>query len=142
MNAFRTSLLALTLVGAAVTGSPLAAQEARADTTDKEPPVRTASVQVANHNWLDMHIYAVRNGTLYSLGVVTGLSGDTLTVPASALTPGADFEILADPIGGASAYVSPRLVVTPGDVVKLSIENHLATSATSLLPHAATGAER
>lgn len=142
MKTLRTSLIALALVGAAGSTSPVAAQEAAPAPSTSEAPIRTASVQVENHNWLDMHVYAVRNGTLFSLGVVTGLSGDTLTVPASALTPGADFEILADPIGGASAYVSPRLVVTSGDVVKLTIENHLATSATSLLPRVTSGADR
>lgn len=134
--------LALALGSAATAAGPVEAQTPGSRDARANASVRTASIQVENHSWLDMHVYAVRDGTRRSLGVVTGLSHDTLKVPASALTPAGDVQILADPIGGSGAYLSPRVVVAPGDVVRLILENHLALSTTSVASRATHASNR
>ena len=95
---------------------------------------RMPTVQVENNNWLDVHVYLVRDGEPMSLGVVTGPGEDRLTLPMSATLPGSDVRILVLTIGGNGVYESPSLQVNPGDVVDLNVENDLALSSVSVWP--------
>lgn len=90
-------------------------------------------VRVENHNWLDMHIYVLRDdGMPQSLGVVASNQTAELTMPAGTLDTGASVRLIADPIGGNGIYVSPDIFGGRGDEVLLTIENALSLSFTSL----------
>lgn len=95
---------------------------------------KAPTVQVENNNWLDVHVYLVRDGEPFSLGVVTGPGEDRLTLPMTATLPGSDVHILVLTIGGNGVYESPSLQVNPGDVVDLNVENDLALSSVSVWP--------
>ncbi|MEZ4417079.1 MAG: hypothetical protein R3E10_15105 [Gemmatimonadota bacterium] len=132
---FKHGLLALAFVilASAATSGQLAAQSTTQPPDSVMLRRKTAQVQVDNHNWLDMHIYLVRDGILWPLGVVTGLNHDTFELPSLATLAGADLRLLADPIGGSGAYVSQSLVINPGDRVQMAIENNLDLSTTSVM---------
>lgn len=104
--------------------NPLAPSHDSAMARVKLPPL----LSVQNDNWLDVHVYAVRDGEPYSLGVVTGPGETVFDLPAMMTTPGARVQILALPIGGTADYLSPEIDINPGDVVKLSIANALPLS--------------
>jgi hypothetical protein len=91
-------------------------------------------VQVENDNWLDVHVYVVRDGEPYSLGFVTGPGHAQFTLPWMATVPGGQVQILVLPIGGTEDYLSDPLIVNPGDVLNLNVQNVLQLSSVTVAP--------
>ena len=91
-------------------------------------------MNVENNNWMDVHVYMVRNGEPFPLGTVSGPGEGRLVLPSLATTPGAQVQILVLPIGGADDYLSPTLIVNPGDVLHLTVQNSLDLSSVSVKP--------
>jgi hypothetical protein len=129
MKLFRTmsraSALGAILLTVAVSASAQEAPKKAADKTDRN----TIKLVVENNNYLDMHVYGMRDGYYRSLGVVTGLSKAELKIPADLTWPGADFQILADPIGGTISYLSDAIVMGTGKELDLTLQNDLALSS-------------
>ena len=90
------------------------------------------TLRVEDNNWLDLHVYVVRDGESFSLGTVMGPGKTKLTVPAMATIPGSQVQLLVLPIGGADSYLSQPLVVEPGDTLNLTVENDLAMSSVTV----------
>jgi hypothetical protein len=84
------------------------------------PPPRT-SVRVENQGFADMTIYAIRSGQRVRLGIATGSSTTTFTIPANLIFGATPLRFLADPIGGRGTPVSDEITVQPGDQVRLVI---------------------
>lgn len=91
-------------------------------------------VKIENDNWLDVHVYAVRDGEPFSLGFVTGPGQAEFKMPWMATVPGAQVQILVLPIGGNEDYLSEPLVVNPGDVLQLNVQNILPLSTVTVAP--------
>lgn len=91
-----------------------------------EPPERVA-VTVKNANWMDMDVFAVRGGTRARVGSVTGLTTATFRVPAN-FAPDGVLQFMVDPIGSDAAYVTEKIVVSPGQRVELTIGSVLRMS--------------
>ncbi len=85
------------------------------------------TVEVRNDNWLDMNIYLVRNGNQERLGTVGSFGRGTFRLEASRLQAD-NIRLLADPIGSDKVYLSPYLMVNPGQTVRLQIMNALGLS--------------
>ena len=79
-----------------------------------------------NNAYLDMHIYVVQSGQRRSLGIATGLSEATLTLPRQMARR--EIQILADPIGASQSYVTPFLYAYPGERIRVIIQNLLSLS--------------
>jgi len=90
---------------------------------------RALALQVQNDNTSDVDVYAMSGGQVTRLGTVTGLSSDTLRVPAHVVARGTDLRLLADPIGGFGAYLSDPVLVSSGDVIVFRIGSVLAQSS-------------
>jgi len=127
-TSFLASMLGTLLLTVAISAS---AQEAPKKASEKSEK-SVIKLVVENNNYLDMHIYGMRDGFYRSLGVVTGLSKAELTIPETLLTPGSDFQILADPIGGTLSYHTEAIVMGTGKEVDLTIQNDLALSSFTL----------
>jgi hypothetical protein len=84
---------------------------------DQNPTV----VQVDNQGFLDMTLYAVRGGQRVRLGIATGNSKTSFTIPPSLVTGLTPLRFIADPIGGSRASVSMEITVAPSDTVVLTI---------------------
>lgn len=84
-------------------------------------PSSAAMVQVENQGFADMVIYAVSGGQRIRLGLATGNSTKTFTIPRQLLSGAGPIRFLADPIGGSRTPVSEEMSVRPGDVVTLTI---------------------
>jgi len=125
MKIFRTSFLA-SLLGILLLTVAIAAS---AQEAPKKAEKSVIKLMVENNNYLDMHIYGMRDGYYRSLGIVTGLSKAELTIPETLLIPGSDFQILADPIGGTLSYQTEAIVMGTGTEVDLTIQNNLALSS-------------
>jgi hypothetical protein len=137
-----TVTTALATVGLTLALSTFApsALEARADPNPLAPDSSVAKVRmepllaVTNDNWMDMHIYAVRDGFPISLGVVNGPGEQVFDLPMSVTLAGAHVQILALPIGGTEDFLSEPIMVNPGDVVQLDVANVLPISSISVRP--------
>lgn len=88
---------------------------------DPEPEPSGAVVQVQNQGFSDMVVYAVSGGQRIRLGVATGNSTRSFTIPRHLVRGAGPVRFLADPIGGNRTPVSEELIVQPGDVVTLTI---------------------
>lgn len=125
------SIVAASLVAAAAGSSALMAQEPAQEQleADHAAPGGVALVRVTNHNWLDMHVYVIRDGgQRQSIGVVESFRTSELTLPPGALDAGARVQLVADPIGARGVYVSPEILAGPSDDVILTIQNSLPLS--------------
>lgn len=78
-------------------------------------------LQVDNRGFADMVVYAVSGAQRLRLGLATGNSTKSFTIPSSLLRGAAPLRFLADPIGGSRTPISEDMVVRPGDIVTLTI---------------------
>jgi hypothetical protein len=104
------------------------AQEAPPKPSDK-PRREDIQLVVQNDNYWDMHIYAMRGGLYRSLGIVTGLSTAELKVPEYLTLAGADFQVIADPIGSNLSYMTGPIVMGNAREIDLSVGADLALSS-------------
>ena len=118
-------------------GAALGPGDVRAQATD-EAPARDAVAElvVENNQWFDVHLYLVRGGLRTSLGFLTSLGRREFELPSIATTQGVDVRIFVYPIAGGRPYLTPPLIVNPGDVWKLVVENNPALSRVWALPTA------
>ncbi len=119
--------LCLTLIGCVSAGggseNPFASQRTRAL---RDGPVE---VRVDNNAYLDMHVYVVyAAGQQRSLGMVTGLSRRTLVIPAQVIQTLSGIQLFADPIGTDRGYLSQRILASPGQRIRFTIQNLLSLS--------------
>ena len=98
----------------------LTACAGRAQGTGAEP-ASAAMVQVENQGFNDMVIYAISGGQRVRLGLATGNSTKSFTVPRYLTAGAGPIRFLADPIGGNRTPISEEMSVRPGDLVTLTI---------------------
>jgi hypothetical protein len=84
-------------------------------------PTDSAAVQVRNQGFSDMVVYAINGGQRIRLGLATGNSTHTFTIPRHLIRGAGGIRFLADPVGGNRTPVSEEMTVNPGDVVTLTI---------------------
>ena len=125
MRQLRAGLIGLLVVCAAC------ASRAPQTTPSASPRQGAIPVQVDNQNFNDMNVYYLNRGARWLLGQVNGLSKATLTIPAGLATADARVRLLAEPIGGTRAIVSPLLIVPSGESVYWTIGSDPATSSAS-----------
>ncbi len=78
-------------------------------------------LQVQNQSFSDMVIYALSGSQRVRLGMATGNSTKSFTLPQYLVRSGGTLRFQADPIGGNRAPVSEEMSVQPGDIVTLTI---------------------
>jgi len=78
-------------------------------------------LQVENRGFADMVIYAISGAQRFRLGLATGNSTKSFTIPRALLRGAGPLRFLADPIGGQRSPISEDIVVRPGDIVSLTI---------------------
>lgn len=84
-------------------------------------PDSPAMVRVENQGFSDMVVYALSGAQRVRLGMVTGNSTQSFTIPSYLIRGAGPIRFLADPVGGNRAPVSEELTVQPGDIVSLTI---------------------
>lgn len=78
-------------------------------------------LQVENQGFSDMIIYAVSGAQRVRLGLATGNSTKSFTIPNYLIRGAGPLRFLADPVGGNRTPVSEEITVQPGDIVSLTI---------------------
>lgn len=124
--------LALAALSPAHAWAQTTSPPAKTEESAKRPP--PSELVVENNNWLDVHVYLVRDGMTMSLGFMNGPGKAKFELPSIATLPGAPLQFLVVPIGGAESHLTPQVNINPGDVVELTVQNDLALSSVVVLP--------
>jgi hypothetical protein len=97
--------------------------------TEDGAPTSAVAVEVANHNWLDVVVYAISGGNRVRLGsVTTGLEG-RFRLPRSMVVQSGNLFLEAHLVGSNQMYRSDPIMVNPGSRVIWSLENQLGLSS-------------
>jgi len=87
------------------------------------------TVRVENGNWLDMRIYAVRQGGMYDrIGTVRSFTSREFKLPSWITASNAHIQLVAVPIGATQRYAAPPVMVSQGDVIEWKLANNLSLS--------------
>jgi hypothetical protein len=119
-----STVVALGLV-AAPQPSPVPPQHAAANTP---APSRQVTVQVQNDNFSDVDVYARSQAMTWRLGTVMGMEKATFTLPGSMVGPDVEVRLIFAPIAAWRYWVSPPVLVSPGDRVVSEVGDILGTS--------------
>jgi hypothetical protein len=110
-----------------LTGACASASGAGGELAETTRP--TTTVEVVNHNWQDITVYAVRPGSRVRLGTVTSLTKETFSLPRSVVATNGTVQLLAAPVGSTQTYRSDPILVNPGDRVEWTLQNQLPLSS-------------
>ena len=125
MNVTRTLVLgALITLFSAVTARDAGAQDA--------PEPVGVVVVVQNIGFYDQHVYAIQGGNRRTIGLVTGLTTQTLELPEQMTETPQDIQVLALPVAGGSQYLSQWFAVYPGDQVNVTLHTDATYSSTTV----------
>ena len=89
----------------------------------------TTQITVANNNWSDMTVYALRNGSRLRMGTVVSNTRERFTLPPGFDLRSGDVRLMADPVGSNEVFVSEPMSVAPGSNLVWKIENHVELSS-------------
>jgi hypothetical protein len=81
-----------------------------------------------NRNYLDVNIFVQHDGQASRVGTVTGSSSTAMDVPSWMVGKGGLVQLIAEPIGDNSRYVTDNLLIQPGQMVELNVESAIARS--------------
>jgi hypothetical protein len=127
------SLPMLLLTGALATAcAPAATVPSAALTLHLTTPRQV--VRITNHNWNDMEVYAIRNGSRRTLGVVGAAQQATLLVSEDMLDTDGTLQLAARIQGRRDMIVMDPVRVPSGDYVDWSLEDELGRSSIGYYP--------
>ncbi len=118
----KVSVVAVLIVALGLSSCMLFRKRTRVQSSD---PV---TLQVVNHNWNDIVIYAVVDGMRTRLGDVASSRTATLKLPSTLVTATGMLQLLLDPLGSRSTFRTGSIMVNGGQQVRLQIENELRLS--------------
>lgn len=85
-------------------------------------------LEVNNHHYLDIIVYALHDGQLTRLGVAGGSAHTAMVLPARLLGAGREVRLYGDPVGSPDHAITEVIVVQPGQVVEWLLEPELDRS--------------
>lgn len=126
MSARRIALLSV-LLGLAVTlATPpqVVGQEG--------PAGQAVDVVVQNRTSWDVRVYALQEGHMVPLGLVTDMARATYPLPQAFMQAGEPIHLVADPIEPTTWYKSDPVRVRPAQGIEFTIESDLDRSTVSV----------
>jgi hypothetical protein len=91
-------------------------------------PAETIPLQITNHHYLDITIYAIHDGQRTRLGVAGGNAHTNMILPSRLLGVGRELQLYGDPIGSSERAITEVVVVQPGQFIEWLLESGLARS--------------
>jgi hypothetical protein len=126
----RRPILRIALATIVVVAS-LASCSAKRGAPAAPAPIEKIRLEIDNHHYLDVTVYAVHDGQLTRLGVAAGSAHTELVLPARLLGAGRELRLYGDPIGSSDRAVSDVIVVQPGQYLEWELEPGLERSTLS-----------
>jgi hypothetical protein len=90
------------------------------------------SLVLNNHHLLDVNIFLQHDGQPDRIATITSSSSQSLVLPLRMLGHSRTIRIIAEPIGDETRYTSDLLVVQPGQMIELNVENVITRSNYSI----------
>lgn len=90
---------------------------------------RRVTIQIENHNWQDVAVWAVADGTRIRLGTVTTATTQRFSLPATIANRVNDFRLEGHRIGSNDSFLSEPFMVSPGTRLVWKLENQIALSS-------------
>lgn len=89
-------------------------------------------LEIENHNWSDIVVFALHDGRSSRLAQVT--AGRSLSVPLLPrhLGPMGTLRLSVHPIGGSSDYTSESLSLRTGNTIRLTVESRVVHSSVAV----------
>lgn len=87
------------------------------------------TLQVTNHNYLDVIVYVVHDGQRTRIGMVTGSTSQVFTLPPRLLGQAHEIRLYGDPIGSEDFALTELLLVQPGQYIEWTLESDLRRSS-------------
>jgi len=124
------SLLVLTLIVAAALATGCRSPDGgfRIQRGANQP----VKVEVQNHNFLDVTVFARAGGASVRLGEVTGKGSANLSIDPRKVNLASGLRLLVDPIGSTRVFLSETVFPDRGAVVVLQVGAELSMSHVSL----------
>jgi hypothetical protein len=92
------------------------------------PPPEPVTLEVHNHNWLDMAIYVVNGSQRFRVMTIVATNAATVVLPRHLLGHGREIQLQADPVGESRRYTSERVFAYPGSTITWTLETDLRKS--------------
>lgn len=90
----------------------------------------TVTLEVINHNWLDVVVYVLHSGQRTRVLTVVATGSASVTVPNHMLrTSGGQIRLLAHAIGNPTTFTSETIVARPGMTIDWTLESDLKRSS-------------
>lgn len=118
---FRTLAIALALASLATGCAMLRPHHEENEAPADETESQDVGVHVANHNWSDIVVFAIRGSARVRLGDVTTGNEADFVLPRS-MVNGGQITITLHPIGGPRDFNTGPILVQPGQMIDLRIE--------------------
>jgi hypothetical protein len=93
-----------------------------------EPP-SDVTLQVTNHNFLDVTVLLLRDGQRIRIGLATGTSSQSFTIPARLIAQTHEIVLLGEAIGSNDRVRTEILTVLPGQRIEWTLESDLRRSS-------------
>lgn len=90
------------------------------------------SLILNNRHLLDVNIFLQHDGQPDRIATVTSSTSHSLALPLRMLGQSKTIRIIVEPIGDETRYTTDILVVQPGQIIELNVENLLARSNYSI----------
>lgn len=101
------------------------------DEERRRAPTGPVSVEVTNHNVLDVNVFAVGGSQTTRLGTVSTNATRTFEI-SRGLYVASGLRLLVDPVGSLEGTLTDEVQVFPGDTVTLTVMPILSASTTSV----------
>ena len=92
-------------------------------------PARNVSIEVENHNWLDVVVYAVHGGQRTRLLTAPAASSVSATLPPHVLAQQGEMHLLAHAVGNPNKFLSERIFARSGMTISWTLETDLKRSS-------------
>jgi len=92
-------------------------------------PADDVVLEVDNHNWADVLLYVVHDGSTTRLAQVTAAKSVSVPIPSRLVGADGIVSFVAHRIGGLDDYYSPRVSVRTGNTIALTLEGQLGMSS-------------
>ena len=93
-------------------------------------------VMVENHGWNDVAVYALREGSRFRLGTVSGMTAERMVLKPGMVSADGTVEFLLRDIPATGEYRSGPLLVREGRLIRLDVRDNLPASGFAMYPAA------
>jgi hypothetical protein len=117
----------LLLLGALIVAAGCGSHRRR--TTAVAVPPADVTLQVTNHNFLDVTVFVLHDGVRQRIGLVTGSSTQSFTLPGRMVAVSHELALLGDVVGSPAVVRTETLIVQPGQRIEWTLESDLRRSS-------------